>query len=203
MREHSSMLLCLAGIGFKSWLKLARKSKKAKVCLNVSEIALRINIESNEYPWVQSCHRLCWGPGHSVQLSSGFLAVSLQPVESGSIWPLSSLPRDLSIQCVVDLATSTLFPSFGYIYLYWANLSNSVSLKLLLILCVCNCFAFTSRLSFTGLCPNVTWREGLLSLACVTRFLAPYCSTQMIHLPSTGLQPDVAVLVWSPGQYLD
>lgn len=53
------MLLCLAGIGFKSWLKLARKSKKAKVCLNVSEIALRINIESNEYPWVQSCHRLC------------------------------------------------------------------------------------------------------------------------------------------------
>lgn len=59
MREHSSMLLCLAGIGFKSWLKLARKSKKAKVCLNVSEIALRINIESNEYPWVQSCHRLC------------------------------------------------------------------------------------------------------------------------------------------------
>lgn len=31
MSEHSLMLLCLAGIGFKSWLKLIRKSKKAEV----------------------------------------------------------------------------------------------------------------------------------------------------------------------------
>lgn len=48
------MLLCLAGISFKSWLKLVRKSKKAKVCLNVSETALSIKVELTEYPWVQS-----------------------------------------------------------------------------------------------------------------------------------------------------
>lgn len=190
------MLLCLAGIGFKFWLKLVRKSKKAEVWLNVSEIALSIKMESTKHPGVQNCQRLCWGSGNNVQLSSGFLAVSLQPGGSGSRWPSFSLTRDLSDQCVVNLSMSTLFPSFGCVYLHWANLLKWVSLKLLLILCVYNCFAFTSRFSFTGLCPNVTWRKGLLSLAHVTHFLAPCCSTLMICLLSRELQPDVTALVY-------
>lgn len=190
------MLLCLAGIGFKSWLKLIRKSKKAEVWLNVSEIALSIKMESTKHPGVQSCQRLRWGSGNNVHLSSGFLAVSLEPGGSGSRLPSFSLTRDLSDQCVVNLSSSTLFPSFGCIYLHWANLLKWVSLKLLLILCVYNCFAFTSRFSFTGLCLNVTWRKGLLSLACVTHFLAPCCSTLMICLLSRELQPDITALVY-------
>lgn len=59
MMEHSLMLLCLAGIGFKFCLKLVRKSKKAKVCLNVSETALSITMELTEFPWVQSYQKLC------------------------------------------------------------------------------------------------------------------------------------------------
>lgn len=70
-----------------------------------------------------------------------------------------------------------------------------MSLKLLLIPCFHNSFAFTSRVFFTGLCPNVIWRTGLSSLAHVTHFLAPCRSTQMTCSLSTGLQPDIIALV--------
>lgn len=160
LAKRSWASLCPAN----GWLKPAWKSKKTTVCLDVPETALGIKMELAEYSWVQSCWRLWCGPGHNVQLSSGFLAMPLGPIGSGSKWPSSSLPRDLSNQCVVNPSMSTPSPSFGCIYLCRANSWNWVSLKLLLNPCVHNSFAFTSRLFLQVSVQMLFGEQGCLAL---------------------------------------
>lgn len=175
-------------------LKPAWKSKMTTVSLDVSKTSLGIKMELAEHFWVQSCWRLGWGPGHRVQLCSGFLAVPLGLFGSGSKWPWSYLPRDLSNQCVVNPFMCTPSPSFGFIYLCWVNSWNQVSLKLLLIPPVHNFCGFMSRWVFLPVSVQVlSGEQGCLALH-MSLISDSLLLNQKTCLCSTGLQPDVTAL---------